>query len=215
MVLQYCCGLCPTSTWINHNHMYILSWASLPTPIPPLYIITECWAGLPVTQQLPLVIYFTCENGNPLQCSCLENPRDGGAWWAAVYGVTQSRTRLKRLSSVHMSMVLSQLVLPSPSSAVSTNPFSMSAPPFVLCKLVHQYSFSRFHIYALNIQYLFFSFWLTSLCITRIIYTQLTRSDSDVFLFIVEYYAIVYVYGDFLTIHLSVDTEAASLSWLV
>ena len=38
-------------------------------------------------------------NGNPLQCSCLENPRDGEAWWAAVYGVTQSRTRLKRLSS--------------------------------------------------------------------------------------------------------------------
>ena len=34
-------------------------------------------------------------NGNPLQCSCLENSRDGGAWWAAVYGVTQSRTRLK------------------------------------------------------------------------------------------------------------------------
>ena len=38
-------------------------------------------------------------NDNPLQCSCLENPRDGGAWWAAVYGVTQSRTRLKWLSS--------------------------------------------------------------------------------------------------------------------
>ena len=38
-------------------------------------------------------------NGNPLQCSCLENPRDGGAWWAAVYGVTQSRTWLKHLSS--------------------------------------------------------------------------------------------------------------------
>ena len=38
-------------------------------------------------------------NGSPLQCSCLENPRDGGAWWAAVYGVAQSRTRLKRLSS--------------------------------------------------------------------------------------------------------------------
>ena len=38
-------------------------------------------------------------NGNPLQCSCLENPRDGGAWWAAVYGVAQSRTRLKWLSS--------------------------------------------------------------------------------------------------------------------
>ena len=38
-------------------------------------------------------------NGNPLQCSCLENPRDGGAWWAAVYGVSQSWTRLKQLSS--------------------------------------------------------------------------------------------------------------------
>ena len=38
-------------------------------------------------------------NGNPFQCSCLENPRDGGDWWAAVYGVTQSRTRLKQLSS--------------------------------------------------------------------------------------------------------------------
>ena len=38
-------------------------------------------------------------NGNPLQSSCLENPRDGGAWWATVYGVAQSRTRLKRLSS--------------------------------------------------------------------------------------------------------------------
>ena len=38
-------------------------------------------------------------NGNPLQCSCLENPRAGGVWWAAVYGVAQSRTRLKWLSS--------------------------------------------------------------------------------------------------------------------
>ena len=34
-------------------------------------------------------------NGNPLQCSCLENPRDGGAWWTAVYGVAQNRTQLK------------------------------------------------------------------------------------------------------------------------
>ena len=38
-------------------------------------------------------------NGNPLQYSCLENPRDRGAWWAAIYGVAQSRTRLKQLSS--------------------------------------------------------------------------------------------------------------------
>ena len=40
-------------------------------------------------------------NGNPLQCSCLENPRDGGAWWAAVYGVAQSQTLLKQLSSIY------------------------------------------------------------------------------------------------------------------
>ena len=45
-------------------------------------------------------------NGNPLQCSCLENPRDGEAWWAAVYGVAQSRTRLKRLSSSSSSCLL-------------------------------------------------------------------------------------------------------------
>ena len=44
-------------------------------------------------------------NGNPLQYSCLENPRDGGARWAAVYGVAQSRTRLKRLSSSSSSKV--------------------------------------------------------------------------------------------------------------
>ena len=43
-------------------------------------------------------------NGNPLQRSCLENPRDGGAWWAAIYGVAQSWRRLKRLSSSSSSM---------------------------------------------------------------------------------------------------------------
>ena len=52
----------------------------------------------------PLHFHFSLScigegNGNPLQCSCLENPRDGGAWWASVYGVAQSRTRMKQLSS--------------------------------------------------------------------------------------------------------------------
>ena len=46
-------------------------------------------------------------NGNPLQCSCLENPRDGGAWWAAVYGVAQSGTRLMQLSSSRAEIALS------------------------------------------------------------------------------------------------------------
>ena len=49
-------------------------------------------------------------NGNPLQCSCLENPRDGGAWWAAVYGVAQSRTQLKRLSSSSSSSSSSSII---------------------------------------------------------------------------------------------------------
>ena len=52
-------------------------------------------------------------NGNPLQCLCLENPRDGGAWWAAVYGVPQSRTRLKWLSSSSSSRTWKQPKCPS------------------------------------------------------------------------------------------------------
>ena len=54
------------------------------------------------TERLHLHFSFSCigeGNGTLLQCSCLENPTDRGAWWAAVYGVAKSRTRLKRLSS--------------------------------------------------------------------------------------------------------------------
>ena len=50
---------------------------------------------LDTTERLHFLSSLLCigeGNGNPLQCACLENPRDGGAWWAAVYGVTQSRT---------------------------------------------------------------------------------------------------------------------------
>ena len=69
-------------------------------------------------------------NGNPLQCSCLENPRDGRAWWAAVYGVPRSRTRLKQLSSGSSSCYLvSGSILPisirqldfDPNSCMSSN----------------------------------------------------------------------------------------------
>ena len=55
-----------------------------------------------MTEQLHFHFSLSCigeGSGNPIQCSCLENPRDGEAWWAAVSGVTQSRTRLKGLSS--------------------------------------------------------------------------------------------------------------------
>ena len=59
------------------------------------------------TEQLHFHFSLSCAgegNGNPLQSSCLENPRDGGAWWAAIYGVTQSRTWLKWLSSSRKEM---------------------------------------------------------------------------------------------------------------
>ena len=57
-----------------------------------------------MTERLHFHFHFSLScigegNGNPLQCSCLENSRDGKAWWAAIYGVTQNQTRLKRLSS--------------------------------------------------------------------------------------------------------------------
>ena len=61
------------------------------------------------TERLHFHVSLSCVgegNGNPLQCSCLENPRDGGAWWAAIYGVTPSRTQLKRLSSSSSSRVV-------------------------------------------------------------------------------------------------------------
>ena len=58
--------------------------------------------GSDTTERLHFHFSLSCigeGNGNPIHCSCLENPKDGGAWWAAVYGVAQSRTRLKWLSS--------------------------------------------------------------------------------------------------------------------
>ena len=60
------------------------------------------------TERLHFHFSLSCTgegHGNPLQCSCLDNPRDGGAWWAAVYGVAQSRTRLKRFSSSNSSIM--------------------------------------------------------------------------------------------------------------
>ena len=63
------------------------------------------------TERFPFHFLLSCigeGNGNPLQCSCLENPRDRGAWWAAIYGVAQSWTWLKQLSSSSSSSSLSQ-----------------------------------------------------------------------------------------------------------
>ena len=58
---------------------------------------------LDMTERLQFHFLLSCigeGNDNPLQCSCLENPRDGGAWWAAIYGVAQSQTQLSNLAAV-------------------------------------------------------------------------------------------------------------------
>ena len=89
-------------------------------------------------------------NGNPLQCSCLENPRDGGACWAAVYGVAQSRTRLKRLSSSSN---------PVPNKPIRVIFPTMSFHYFCISALQIRSLIPFFqipHIY-INILYLFFS----------------------------------------------------------
>jgi len=76
-------------------------------------------------------------NGNPLQCSCLENCRDGRAWWAAVYGVAQSRTRLRRLSS-SSSILFSTVAAPIYISInkVLGSLFFISLPTFVIFRLL-------------------------------------------------------------------------------
>ena len=73
-----------------------------------------------MTEQLHFHFSFSCigGNGNPLKCSCLEHPRDGGAWWAAVCEVAQSRTRLKRLSSSR-SVACARLESPETEPALS------------------------------------------------------------------------------------------------
>ena len=81
-------------------------WQPTPVLLPGKSHGRRCLVGcspwgrkeLGTTERLHFHFSLSCfgeGNGNPLQCSCLENPRDGGAWWAAVYGVTQSRTQLK------------------------------------------------------------------------------------------------------------------------
>ena len=85
-------------------------------------------------------------NGNPLQCSCLENPRDGGAWWAAVYGVAQSRIQLKRRSSSsshgksaiwvpRAGLCPDSMCPPLPSSHQGHRPSQPEYPPILMTRL--------------------------------------------------------------------------------
>ena len=80
-----------------------------------------------MTERLHFHFSLSCigeGTGNPLQCSCLENPRDRGAWWAAVYGITQSQTRQKQLSSSSSMHVWEQRVYKKP----------LYLPPYFFCE---------------------------------------------------------------------------------
>ena len=84
------------------SHSSTLAW-KIPWTEEPDRLQSLGLLRVDTTERLHFPFSLSCigeGNGNPLQCSCLENPRDGGTWWAAVYGVTQSRTRLKRRSSI-------------------------------------------------------------------------------------------------------------------
>ena len=74
-----------------------IPWMEEPGRLQPMGSLSWTWLS-----DFTFTFHFSCigeGNGNPLQCSCLENPKDGRAWWAAIYGVAQSQTWLKWLSS--------------------------------------------------------------------------------------------------------------------
>ena len=95
-------------------HSSTLAW-KIPWLEEPGRLQSKGSLRLDTTEQLHFHFSLSCigaGNGNPLQCCCLENSRDGGAWWAAAYGVAQSRTRLKRLSSSSSSVHQSNFRFP-------------------------------------------------------------------------------------------------------
>ena len=105
--------VCAVSSWFSR---FLVTYQWHPTPV-LLPGKSHGWRSLvgcspwgrtesATTERLHFHFSLSCiaeGNGNPLQCSCLENPRDGGAWWAVVSGVAQSWTRLKRLGSSNVS----------------------------------------------------------------------------------------------------------------
>ena len=111
-----------------------------------------------MTEQLHFPFSLSCigkGSGNPLQCSCLETPRDGGAWWAAVCGVTQSQTRLKWLSS---SMNPIREILSWIELQKTYDSFDMSlgvTPRFKSTVLAPQESFNISRIWPLRIMLLY------------------------------------------------------------
>ena len=92
---------CKKTKWLSNEKAMAPHSSTLPGKSHGWRSLVDCspWGHeeSDMTEQLHFHFSLSCVgegNGNPLQCSCLENPRDGGDWWAAVYGVAQSRTRL-------------------------------------------------------------------------------------------------------------------------
>ena len=112
-----------TSLWLFTFMHWRRKWQPTPVFLPGeqgLGSLVGCspWGRkeLDTTERLHFHFSLSCigeGNGNPLQCSCLENPMDRGAWWAAIYGVAQSRTRLMRLSGSSSSYVHSSTIFNS------------------------------------------------------------------------------------------------------
>ena len=103
-------------TWIPSIYLGRRHWHPTPVLLPGKSHVRRSLVGCSpcsceesdMTERLPFHFSLSCigeGNGNALQCSCLENSRDGGAWWAAIYGVALSRTQLKRLSSSSSSSI--------------------------------------------------------------------------------------------------------------
>ena len=187
-----------------------------PTDLGHHWTELPCWAPM-LYSRFPLAIYCTHGsvyigegNGTPLQCSCLENPRDGGAWWAAVYEVAQSRTRLKRLSSrsssssVYMSTLISLFIPPSPSLQDHTTVLyiCVSTPLLQIGSSVLFFWFLHTYI---NIWYLFFPFWLHSESQTLGQSTPLQMTQFHSFLGLSNTPLYICILSS-LSIHLAVDT---------
>ena len=111
------CYYTPSPLQDNNNSLWRRQWQATPVLLPGKShgwrSLVGCspWGRYESDATERLHFHFSLShngegNGNPLQCSCLENPRDGRAWWAAVYGVAQSRTRLKQLSSSSSNCVI-------------------------------------------------------------------------------------------------------------
>ena len=125
-------------------HSSTLAW-KIPWTEEPGRLQSMGLLELDTTERLHFHFSLSCigeGNGNPLQCSCLENPREGGACWAAIYGVTQSRTRLKRLRSSSSSSLISlqSQGLSRVFSSTTVRKHRFFGSQLSLCSISHNYT---------------------------------------------------------------------------